>query len=64
MMQGYSEISADNIATNYPLTGAEAVAVVLRQEGIRLVFSYPDTSELALCDAIGRALDILLINDL
>jgi acetolactate synthase-1/2/3 large subunit len=62
MMQGYSEISEDNIATDYPLTGAEAVALVLRQEGIRLVFSYPGTSELALCDAIERTMDISLIN--
>lgn len=36
------------------LTGAEAVARVLAQAGIRIAFAYPGTSELALCDALDR----------
>jgi acetolactate synthase I/II/III large subunit len=44
------------------LTGAEASAVMLARAGVTIVFAYPGTSELALCDAVARAPDIRLIN--
>src|SRR6266851_10315861 len=44
------------------LTGAEAVAILLRSAGVTTVFGYPGTSELALCDAVDRADGIRLVN--
>jgi acetolactate synthase-1/2/3 large subunit len=44
------------------LTGAEATALVLRQEGVRTVFAYAGTSELALCDSIARTTGLRLVN--
>lgn len=35
------------------MTGAAAVAAMLRMHGVRTVFAYPGTSELALCDAVA-----------
>jgi acetolactate synthase-1/2/3 large subunit len=36
------------------LTGAEAIALSLYRAGIRVIFGYAGTSELALCDAFAR----------
>jgi acetolactate synthase-1/2/3 large subunit len=44
------------------LTGAEASVVMLGRAGVEIVFAYPGTSELALCDAVARAPGIRLIN--
>jgi acetolactate synthase I/II/III large subunit len=44
------------------LTGAEAVARVLAQEGIRVTFAYPGTSELALCDALDHSIGSDLVS--
>jgi acetolactate synthase I/II/III large subunit len=44
------------------LTGAEATALVLRQEGVKVVFAYAGTSELALCDSISRTAGLRLVN--
>ncbi|MBC2900812.1 thiamine pyrophosphate-binding protein [Streptomyces cupreus] len=44
------------------LTGAEAVAVVLAAAGVGVVFGYPGTSELALCDAVDRTPGMEMIN--
>ena len=44
------------------LTGAEATALVLRQEGVRTVFAYAGTSELALCDSVARTAGLRLVN--
>ena len=44
------------------LTGAEAVAILLREAGVRLVFGYAGTSELALCDRVARTPDVELLN--
>lgn len=44
------------------LTGAEAVARVLAQAGIRIAFAYPGTSELALCDALDRTTGMRLVS--
>jgi acetolactate synthase-1/2/3 large subunit len=44
------------------LSGAEAVGQVLRLEGVRTVFAYPGTSELALCAAIDGLSDISLVS--
>lgn len=44
------------------LTGAEATAVVLAASGTKVVFGYPGTSELALCDAVDRTAGIEMIN--
>lgn len=44
------------------LTGAEATALALRQEGVKAVFAYAGTSELALCDSISRTAGLLLVN--
>jgi acetolactate synthase-1/2/3 large subunit len=44
------------------LTGAEAVAAVLHESGVRVVFAYPGTSELVLCDRIARLPGIRLVN--
>ena len=43
------------------LTGAEAVAAVLEQHGVEVVFAYPGTSELALCDGVDRAPGLRLV---
>jgi acetolactate synthase-1/2/3 large subunit len=47
---------------DFLLTGAEAVALTLRQTGIELVFAYTGTSELALCDKLARLPNVQLIN--
>lgn len=44
------------------LTGAEAVALTLAQQGITTAFAYPGTSELALCDSLARLPGMRLIN--
>jgi acetolactate synthase-1/2/3 large subunit len=44
------------------LTGAEAVAVILEQHGVSIVFAYPGTSELALCDSVDCAPGLRLVN--
>lgn len=44
------------------LSGAEAVGHILRLEGVRTVFAYPGTSELALCAAIDGISDISLVS--
>lgn len=44
------------------LTGAEAVALLMKKFGIEYVFAYPGTSELALCDSILRTPGIKLVN--
>jgi len=44
------------------LTGAEAVALVLREAQVSHVFAYPGTSELAICDAIDRLDGVALVN--
>ena len=45
------------------LSGAEAVGQVLRREGVRTVFAYPGTSELALCAALDALSDdVSLVN--
>lgn len=43
------------------LTGAEAVAAILEQHGVEVVFAYPGTSELALCDSVDRAPGLRLV---
>jgi acetolactate synthase I/II/III large subunit len=43
------------------LTGAEAVVAVLEQHGVEVVFAYPGTSELALCDGVDRAPGLRLV---
>lgn len=44
------------------LTGAEAIARILKSEHVEDVFAYPGTSELVLCDAISKIKGIRLIN--
>ncbi|MET9684228.1 thiamine pyrophosphate-binding protein [Streptomyces coeruleorubidus] len=44
------------------LTGAEAVAALLADGGVRNVFVYAGTSELAICDALDRSEGIHLAN--
>ncbi|WP_194238484.1 thiamine pyrophosphate-binding protein [Streptomyces spongiae] len=44
------------------LTGAEAVAALLADGGIRSVFVYAGTSELAICDALHRTEGVQLSN--
>jgi acetolactate synthase-1/2/3 large subunit len=44
------------------LTGAEATAEVLSQHDATLVFGYPGTSELALCDSVERHPRLRLVN--
>src|SRR5580700_4648914 len=44
------------------LTGAEALAAVLVASGVRRVFAYAGTSELALCDRFIRTPGMQLIN--
>ncbi|WP_198654438.1 thiamine pyrophosphate-binding protein, partial [Nocardia aurea] len=44
------------------LTGAEAVAVLLARAGVRHVFAYAGTSELALCDAVDRT-ELISLNN-
>jgi acetolactate synthase-1/2/3 large subunit len=44
------------------LTGAEVVALLLREAGVRRVFAYAGTSELALCDRIARTPGVELVN--
>ncbi|MCC5669938.1 hypothetical protein LC653_40580 [Nostoc sp. CHAB 5784] len=58
-MQLDTMISATNTVVRF-LTGAETIALVLKQEGISTVFGYPGTSELALCNAIHRILNVYI----
>ena len=44
------------------LTGAEVVALLLREADVRRVFAYAGTSELALCDRIARTPGVELVN--
>jgi len=44
------------------LTGAEVIALLLFEESVTHVFSYPGTSELALCDAIATLPQPLIVN--
>ncbi len=44
------------------LTGAEAVALLLAGAGVRIAFGYPGTSELAICDALGRVPGVTMVN--
>jgi acetolactate synthase I/II/III large subunit len=48
--------------TSVALTGAEAVAFLLAQNGVGTVFAYAGTSELALCDSMARVPGVTLIN--
>ncbi|HEY1621498.1 MAG TPA: thiamine pyrophosphate-binding protein [Streptosporangiaceae bacterium] len=47
---------------DFLLTGAEAVALLLADVGVRIAFGYPGTSELAICDALGRMPAVTMIN--
>jgi acetolactate synthase-1/2/3 large subunit len=47
---------------NCLMSGAEAVAYILVSVGVKYVFAYPGTSELALCDSIIRMPGITLVN--
>ncbi|MCV2458433.1 thiamine pyrophosphate-binding protein [Streptomyces sp. ICN988] len=44
------------------LTGSEVVGAVLATHGVEVVFCYPGTSELDLCDAVDAHEDIRLVN--
>jgi acetolactate synthase I/II/III large subunit len=44
------------------LSGAEAVGQILRFAGVRTLFAYPGTSELALCAAIDGLSDVSLVS--
>src|SRR5688572_22465744 len=44
------------------VTGADAIAAALYAAGVRHVFAYAGTSELALCDAIDRVDANMLVN--
>lgn len=44
------------------LSGAEALAYILKKEQVKYIFAYPGTSELALCDAILKVPELKLIN--
>ncbi|WP_369392989.1 thiamine pyrophosphate-binding protein [Streptomyces sp. CG1] len=44
------------------MTGAEAIAALMRRRGIHTVFAYPGTSELALCDAVADTDGMTLVN--
>lgn len=47
---------------NKLLTGSDVVAKIFQKEGVRYVFAYPGTSELALCNAFAKTKRIRLIN--
>lgn len=47
---------------NKLLSGAEALAIVLKKEKVKYVFAYPGTSELAMCNAILKIPEVTLIN--
>jgi acetolactate synthase-1/2/3 large subunit len=44
------------------MTGAEALAVLLRMWGYSTIFAYPGTSELALCAALDRQDGLVVVN--
>lgn len=44
------------------MTGAEALAVLLRMWGYSTIFAYPGTSELALCAALNRQDGLVVVN--
>lgn len=50
------------LAGDFSLTGAEAAALLLRQEQVATAFAYAGTSELAVCDALARLPGLRLIN--
>jgi acetolactate synthase I/II/III large subunit len=47
---------------DFLLTGAEASALLLARAGAEIVFAYPGTSELAVCDAVARLPATRLVN--
>lgn len=55
-------VAAEVVRWEVRLTGAEVAAVLLAAAGVSRVFAYPGTSELALCDAVGRAGGLRLTN--
>lgn len=46
---------------NY-LSGADAVAYIFKKAGVKYVFAYPGTSELALCDSFIRTPGVTIVN--
>jgi acetolactate synthase-1/2/3 large subunit len=46
----------------HPLRGAECLAMLLAEWGVKTLFAYPGTSELALCEAVLRAGDVKIAN--
>jgi len=57
-----AEVMVRTGLTGFALTGAEATAMLLARAGTDLVFAYPGTSELALCDAVARHPALRLVN--
>lgn len=47
---------------DFALTGAEVVALLMRAGGVKSVFAYAGTSELALCDRLTRTPGVQLVN--
>lgn len=44
------------------ISGAQALAYILKKESVEYVFAYPGTSELAICDAVLNTEGLTLIN--
>jgi acetolactate synthase I/II/III large subunit len=53
---------SEAVESDFALTGAETVALLLQDAEVQVAFGYPGTSELATCDALGRMANIRLIN--
>jgi acetolactate synthase I/II/III large subunit len=49
-------------AQDHLLSGADAIALLLHEAGVRIAFAYAGTSELALCDRLIRAPGVELVN--
>lgn len=62
LRRAVSDLVDEATAADFALTGAEAVALALRQAGVGWVFAYAGTSELALCDKLARLPDMQLVN--
>lgn len=65
-LEDYSAISKDVLDTllkeEIMLNGAEVAVLIMASEGIKYVFAYPGTSELALCDMANSMSSIQVIN--
>lgn len=50
------------VQKDFLLTGAEVIALLLKDAGVKTAFGYAGTSELSLCDAFARLPEVTIVN--